>query len=202
MSINACRMSFLCLTSILYCSLLSLSGCGATTGPISGQVIHESSKAPVAGAVVVALWFATNETLFNSSTICYHTSTAITDANGRFTLEKWHNAISEGGGWATDQRVKIGAYKQGMALDYQNLEDAKNTTIKLHPYTYPIESRLYYLSRISGGYCTQHDKESRKSAVLLMQEAYKEMNELKTKDTAQEYILKDFKKEIKNMQDQ
>ena len=57
--------------------------------PFDGQVLEYGTRAPVAGAIVVARWLATWHTPWQSSTLCGHIEAATTDANGRFHIPSW-----------------------------------------------------------------------------------------------------------------
>lgn len=56
-------------------------------GPYRGQVIDAETKAPLAGAVVVALWWRNRVYPFHSVAEHYAVRETVTDAEGRFLLE-------------------------------------------------------------------------------------------------------------------
>ena len=56
-------------------------------GPYRGQVIDAETKAPLAGAVVVALWWRNRVYPFHSVAEHYAVRETVTDAEGRFLLD-------------------------------------------------------------------------------------------------------------------
>jgi hypothetical protein len=63
-------------------------------GPYRGQVIDAETKAPLAGAVVVALWWRNRVYPFHSVAEHYAVRETVTDAEGRFSLDA--NEVEEG----------------------------------------------------------------------------------------------------------
>jgi hypothetical protein len=60
---------------------------GRPRGPYRGQVIDAETKAPLAGAVVVALWRRNRVYPFHSVSENYAVRETVTDAEGRFVLD-------------------------------------------------------------------------------------------------------------------
>jgi hypothetical protein len=59
-------------------------------GPISGQVVDQSTGKPVRDAIVVVHWNGTWPRFpVESITACYHVETARTDANGVYRIPAW-----------------------------------------------------------------------------------------------------------------
>jgi hypothetical protein len=56
-------------------------------GPYQGQVVDAETKAPLAGAVVVALWWRNRVYPFHSVAAHYAVRETVTDAAGRFLLD-------------------------------------------------------------------------------------------------------------------
>ena len=56
-------------------------------GPYQGQVVDAETKAPLAGAVVVALWWRNRVYPFHSVAEHYAVRETVTDAEGRFFLD-------------------------------------------------------------------------------------------------------------------
>lgn len=69
---------------------LALSSCALSGGPISGQVLDETTDKPVMDAIVVVHWNGSWSKLgIESSSACYHVETARTDAEGRCQIPAW-----------------------------------------------------------------------------------------------------------------
>ncbi len=60
---------------------------GRPRGPYRGQVIDAATKAPLAGAVVVALWRRNRVYPFHSVSEHYAVRETVTDSEGRFVLD-------------------------------------------------------------------------------------------------------------------
>ena len=69
--------------------LISLKAFSLSGGPISGEVKDASTGKPVAGAIVVAIWYADVPKLVDSGTTCLHVDTARTGADGRYQIPAW-----------------------------------------------------------------------------------------------------------------
>ena len=69
--------------------LVSLKACSLSNGAIDGEVLDQSTKKPVAGAIVVVTWIGDVSKLVDSGSTCYHVETARTDANGKYHIPGW-----------------------------------------------------------------------------------------------------------------
>jgi hypothetical protein len=70
--------------------ILALRACALSGGPVSGQVIDETTGKPVADAIVVAHWHGSwTKIVGESSSACYHVETARTDAEGEYQIAAW-----------------------------------------------------------------------------------------------------------------
>lgn len=122
--------------------LLTLPACAtAPLQPVQGQVLEEGTNKPIAGAIVVGLWYGTSAPGFfvDSRTVCYHVETATTDEAGRFTLTPTEKEYKYRDG---HHYTSITAYKPG----YQSprVQRTKEVTY-LQPFTGGREERFKYL---------------------------------------------------------
>jgi hypothetical protein len=70
--------------------ILALRACALSGGPVSGQVIDETTGKPVADAIVVAHSHGSwTKIVGESSSACYHVETARTDAEGKYQIAAW-----------------------------------------------------------------------------------------------------------------
>lgn len=76
-----------CLAVTLLTALLA--GCGMVGLPFSGQVTDEKTGEPLEGVIVVALWEGHVNPIADSTRICYHVETAVSDAEGKFRIPGW-----------------------------------------------------------------------------------------------------------------
>jgi hypothetical protein len=95
-------------------------------GPVSGIVVDEKSRQPIAGATVIARWV-----LFfqghSSWEACYHVELAVTDSSGRYTISKWSSNVKESdpplfrdvmSWWNGSKFVHVYAYAPGYPIGW------------------------------------------------------------------------------------
>jgi hypothetical protein len=71
----------------------ALNACGLSGGPVSGQVIDETTGKPLADAIVLVHWRGSwTKIVGESSSGCYHVETARTDAQGKYQIAAWARA--------------------------------------------------------------------------------------------------------------
>jgi hypothetical protein len=71
----------------------ALNACGLSGGPVSGQVIDETTGKPLADAIVVVHWRGSwTKIVGESNSGCYHVETARTDAQGKYQIPAWTRA--------------------------------------------------------------------------------------------------------------
>ena len=131
--------------------MLPLSACGASGGPVAGQILEAGTKKPIPEAIVIVRWQGTYSRIVDSQDVCYHVETATTDAEGRFRTPGWVERKPRGpffspGGW------DITAYKPGYETDwpaaYSATEDYKRNIRYLKPFTGTKAERLKYLMHV------------------------------------------------------
>jgi hypothetical protein len=107
------RLIFRTLATVGLCTL-ALNACALSGGPISGQVVDETTGKPVADAIVVVHWHGSWTKIFGeSSSGCYHAETARTDANGMFRIDQWTRAWRSSDLRFTPNGMDWLAYKPG-----------------------------------------------------------------------------------------
>lgn len=84
---RALNKSLLFYFALLYYVLLS--GCGLAGLPFTGHVTDAETGEPIEGAIVVALWQGEVNPIIDSSMVCYHVETAVSDKNGEFRIPGW-----------------------------------------------------------------------------------------------------------------
>lgn len=78
----ACRLFFLLIAG--------MSGaCSFSEGPVEGQVRDYTTGQPIADAIVIARWMDTVPALGHARTACIHVETAVTDAEGKYRINRW-----------------------------------------------------------------------------------------------------------------
>lgn len=89
--------------------LLTAAGCGMVGLPFTGQVTDAKTGEPIADAIVVAMWRGDVGLIADSTRICYHAETAVSDENGKFIIQGWL-----GGSFGVlNRHVVTRAYKKG-----------------------------------------------------------------------------------------
>ena len=96
---------------------LLVSGCGNFSlgdSRIEGVVVDEATSKPVIGAIVIAQWGGDVRGIVQGSSICYHSETALTDANGKFVIPAWNRApLDHMEKAVTDKKRHIVVYMEG-----------------------------------------------------------------------------------------
>src|ERR1019366_8738308 len=77
-------------TLIFLVWLMSTPALAATIGLVDGRVINTETGEPIAGAIVAAKWMVSvSDGLADSSIVCSHVETAVSDAAGRYHFDAW-----------------------------------------------------------------------------------------------------------------
>jgi hypothetical protein len=96
---------------------LPLSAVAFENGPIDGRVIDVDTRQPISGVIVVATWHRAEGFITDSSEVCRHVATAVSDAQGRYHIDKWQQTTSFAEWlYASPYSVSLDAYKPGMEL--------------------------------------------------------------------------------------
>lgn len=136
--------------------------------PFDGQVLEYGTRAPVAGAMVVARWLATWHSPWQSSTECGHVEVATTDANGRFHIPFWtaHSLgfnVTMGGG---PPEPPTSVYKTGYAYydfpAYFDSPDYKQHVLFVKRFQGTREERLEHIHSLAGKECGSRDDYAKK----------------------------------------
>ena len=145
-------------------ALLTLPACATTPlEPVRGQVLEEGTNKPIAGAIVVGLWYGTSAPGFfaDSRTICYHVETATTDDSGHYTLPPTEKEYKYRDGHHYTSTI---AYKPG----YQYASVQHKGIDILQPFTGTREERLKYLERVFGSSGCGTQDESEKNLISFL----------------------------------
>ena len=148
-----------------------LQGCMSSVsgGPVAGQVLADSSGNPIAGVIVLAVWYGDGG--FGTG-VCIHVESAITDAEGRYHIPTWKKSHKYG--FSSRRPV----YKQTYKVGYQEAQALreKGEFESLAVYTGTREQRLQYLLGVSPK-CGSGD-ESEKNQIPLLRAVYEEAQSL------------------------
>lgn len=74
---------------VLVASVTACTNFSLGDSQIEGTVLDAATDKPVVGAIVIAQWKGNIHGIVQGSSMCYHTETALTDANGRFVIPAW-----------------------------------------------------------------------------------------------------------------
>ena len=136
-------------------------------GPLSGQILENQDRQPLAEAIVLARWKGDE----SHSTVCFHVASTTTDTEGRYLIPAWKKKHKFGS--SNNQRVYITPYKAGYRWAGTKIND--ETRILL-PDARPSEQRLQYLLKTLPG-CGSED-ESEKNLIPIRKAIYEEVNSL------------------------
>ena len=160
---------------VLLAGLLLLTlGCGRSTVEwpgVEGTVVNAETGEPISDAIVIANWYGTGGW---SQTTCFHSESARSDNEGRFTLPAWRN---EGRfNKLANQYSSARAYKKGYGPDPAGWV---NERILMVPFTGTREERLKYLRRLaSSSACDSVAGASLRNLLPLYEAIYQEAKEL------------------------
>ena len=159
---------------------VSLAACGHSGQAVDGQVLEYGSRAPIAGAIVMARWNGTYYTPWESSTVCGHVETAMTDANGRFHIPTWTERARAinffmGGGFDYLDVYKAD-YSYYWWPAYFNSQDFKENILFVQKFKGSREER-FKATRVAGVKCPSAGA-SRQSMLPLYEAIYEQLSTL------------------------
>ncbi len=134
----------LSLSLVLLVSLLPLTACAYSGGPLEGKVLEEGTNKPISGAIVVARWQGDAFSFVDSPTVCIHVESTTTDNEGRYHLPAWR-AKAEPAGVHNIEPILI-AYQPGYGLP--TVPSQKRENVLLKPFAGTRGERLEYLGRV------------------------------------------------------
>ena len=153
----------------LVMAIVSLSGCGMAGLPFSGQVTDAETGEPIEGVIVVALWKGDVNPIVDSTQICYHVETAVSDENGKYRVPGW-----VGGKFGVmGSYIITESYKQGYERVPVNGRYSKNE-VKMAIFTGTLESRMSYLVDFAGQVSCGPQENREKALFQLYKEIYLE----------------------------
>ena len=152
---------------LIFLLTVPLTACGLSGGPVEGQVLEEGTGKPIPGAIVLLRWEGTWSMLVDSQSDCYHAEAAITDAQGRYHVPKWHEWPK--GPVFTPGPMSILTYKKGYerSNEFFKKEAYRKNNDILKRTAATREQRLEYLLNLSGE--ADCYTESSKQSLLMMQ---------------------------------
>jgi len=128
-------------------TLLPLSACALSGGPVVGQVLEEGTHKPVPGAIVVVRWRGVLPGFADSRMVCYHVASTITDEAGRYRIPAWSKEAEKD--WQRriiDKEFRAVAYKAGYGLPAKPSQ--KEKIVYVAPFNGGVKERFEYLNRV------------------------------------------------------
>lgn len=170
--------------SVLWMTVvLMLYGCASLSAePLEGQVLEEGTNKALPEAIVIARWDKTYSSFVDTTTVCVHVESALTDAQGRYRLPRWRGKTPD----------HINTFKTGYERSHEYFRTKaylQNNDI-LKPFTGGREERLKYLQRVEGNVRScRSPKAAEKSLLPLYRALYEEAKPLAR--TREEQIIRD-----------
>lgn len=152
-------------------TLLPLSACGLSGGPVVGQVIEEGTHKPVPGAIVAAKWVGNVPAFAESRTVCVHVESAVADQEGKFRLPRWRKP-STVGPVVMDLAPVVVAYKPGYGLPAKPSQ--ADEIVYVAPFKGTTKERFDYLGRVISATSCVSAGESYKNLYRVTHAVYEE----------------------------
>ena len=170
--VNSYRLIF------AFLMMVSLSACALTGGPIDGMVLEDETDKPIAGAIVVVRWRGDLPGFADSSTVCYHVESTLTDEAGRYRIAKWKKKPDPERDWErriVNKVFGVSAYKVGYGFTNKRFRE-KQEIVYMGSFEGTAEERLKYLLRISGATRCTSAGESAINRLPFQKAIYEEAN--------------------------
>jgi len=162
---------------------LPLGGCASLSAePLEGQVLEEGTSKPIANAIVIVRWDKTYSSFVDTTTVCVHVESALTDVQGRYRLPRWRGKTPD----------HINTFKTGYerSQEYFRAKAYLQHNDILKPFTGGREERLKYLQRVEGNIRSCRSPEAgEKNLLPLYRALYEEAKPLAR--TREEQIIRD-----------
>ncbi len=165
-------MKFLRLMSMLP-TLLPLSACALSGGPVIGQVVEEGTNKPIPGAIIVVRWRGDLPGFADSRTVCYHVASTVTDQAGGYRIPAWSKETEKD--WQKriiNKEFVIDVYKAGYG--WPTKPSQKVEIEYLAPFKGDTKERFDYLSRVISGTTCVSAGESYKNLYRVTHAIYQE----------------------------
>jgi hypothetical protein len=129
--------------------LLSTAACRAELGSssIEGVVIDLQTGRPISGAVVWGEWWGHRGGPVQSTSVCYHTETAVSDEQGRFHIPSWKEA-NEADLMASTVPDQYHLYASAWGFKEAALRPNNRTTLYMEPDGKSRQKRFQELAAI------------------------------------------------------
>lgn len=121
--------------------------------PFTGQVTDAKTGEPIDGVIVVALWKGEVNPIADSTQVCYHVETAVSDDYGKYRIPGWFG----GGLGIMGSYIVTEAYKKGYERVPVNNMYSKNE-VKMASFSGTKKERLELLSKLSISGCSSSEK--------------------------------------------
>lgn len=182
--------SRLCAISLLMSSLIS-SALAFENGPIDALVTDAVSHEPVAGAIVVANWERGHSSIAAGWTSCDHMQVAITDARGRYHIDRWSH-FDNPLDWLFSGKfvLVVMSYRAGMIYPVPPVVefDERNGNIQMVKFAGSQPEHMNYLWHVAAWYCG-YTGEDAKALRPLRQAVYAEAQKIATNSAQDQKIL-------------
>jgi hypothetical protein len=165
---------------ILLVWLISMPALAGPVGPLDGHVINGETGEPIAGAIVAAKWlFSVSDGLADSSNVCSHVETVVSDAAGRYHFdarsEPWYGIRHYL--FTNSLGITVHAYKRGFTWHQEHGAGPWQQFAKeraLIPFRGTVAERFEFLDRVVSN--TSCGGESSKNLYRLYSALYEEAN--------------------------
>jgi len=179
-----------CAVPLLLVALTS-SAPAFENGPIDARVTDAVSHEPVAGAIVVANWERGHTSIAAGWTSCDHMQLAITDARGRYHIDRWSHFDNPFDWFFSGKFVLVvQAYRAGMIYTVPPVVrfDERSGNIQMAKFAGSQSEHMNYLWHVATWYCGDVGEDA-KSLQSLRRAVYAEAQEIATNSAQDQNTL-------------
>lgn len=162
------------LLAFMVFTVLPLTACALSEGPVEGRVLEEGTGKPIPNAIVIIRWQGYVSSLADTQDVCVHVDTAMTDEQGKYRFPMWSKSSKVGP--VFDVKPIVTAYKPDYELsqEYFDKQTYRKNIYPLKLFTGTREQRLEYLERIARSSGCHAAGESEKNLYPLYEALYYE----------------------------
>jgi hypothetical protein len=165
-------------------------------GSVDGVIIDAATKQPIAGGIVIARWQHVVSSLAGGSIECDHVDSVVSDAHGRYHINKWRYTTSLWDQLVEPHFVNLDAYKPGMFAVSPGIRHMNKTkaVLELQTSTVTHAQRMAWLHSLtySGELECGYSKDSEETLRAVRELVYGEAKSIATDSAEDREVMRDI----------